>query len=242
MGFLFRRLIVAFVSASLVILAFRQFSYTDSFPSPTGTSSALLKGPVKWKDVPLRYPVSSTSSLPSGTPSPIPRIQHEFGEPTEHHKAKNEARMKAVKDVFMDSWEGYKKYAWLQDEIMPVTGDFKNPFGARAATLVDTLDTLIFMGLDEEFNEALRAIRKIDFSTSKEVVLNVFETNIRYLGGLLSAYDLSEKKHRVLLKKAMQLGDMLYVAFDTPNRLPITRWDWAKYVLQFEIRNSANNI
>jgi mannosyl-oligosaccharide alpha-1,2-mannosidase len=44
----------------------------------------------------------------------------------------------------------------------------------------------------------------------------------------LSAYDLSEGKHHVLLEKAVQLGDMLYGAFDTPNRLPITRWDWVK--------------
>jgi mannosyl-oligosaccharide alpha-1,2-mannosidase len=231
MGFLVRRLLVASISAVLLILAFRQLSYTDSFPLPTSTSSPFFKGPVKWKDIPLRYPVSSTISLPSGQPSSIPRIQHEFGEPTEHHKAKNKARMNAVKDVFTYSWDGYKKYAWLQDEVMPVTGGFKNSFGARAATLVDTLDTLILMGMDDEFNEALKAIKKTDFSTSMDPVLNVFETTIRYLGGLLSAYDLSEKKHRVLLDKAKQLGDMLYMAFDTPNRLPITRWDWAKYVL-----------
>lgn len=40
----------------------------------------------------------------------------------------------------------------------------------------------------------------------------------RYLGGLLSAYDLS--KEQVLLLKAIELGDMLYAGFDTPNHLP----------------------
>ncbi|KAG7292464.1 hypothetical protein NEMBOFW57_002499 [Staphylotrichum longicolle] len=47
---------------------------------------------------------------------------------------------------------------------------------------------------------------------------SLFETNIRYLGGLLSAYDLSQEK--VLLDKAVELGDMLHAGFDTPNHMP----------------------
>jgi mannosyl-oligosaccharide alpha-1,2-mannosidase len=78
------------------------------------------------------------------------------------------------------------------------------------------------MGLREEFNEAVDAIDSMDFSTCSLEELNVFETTIRYLGGFLAAYDLSGNK--ILLKKATQMGDMLYAAFDTPNRMPITRW------------------
>lgn len=128
----------------------------------------------------------------------------------------------------MHSWRGYKQQAWLQDEVTPVTGGFKNGFGQRAATLVDALDTLYIMGLDEEFEEAVHAVKKIDFTTTAVQRLNVFETTIRYLGGLLSAHDLSKGKHSTLLHKAVELGDMLYAAFDTPNRMPVTRWDWEK--------------
>jgi mannosyl-oligosaccharide alpha-1,2-mannosidase len=167
-------------------------------------------------------------ALPSGTPATRPRIQHDFGIETEHNKAQRLQRQAAVKDVFVHSWEGYKKYAWLQDEVLPVTAGFRNTLGNRGATLIDSLDTLLIMGLEDEFANALKAVKKIDFTTSAEPILNIFETNIRYLGGLLGAYDLSEKKHRVLLEKAIQLGDMLYAAFDTPNRLPVTRWDWQK--------------
>ncbi|KAK5203158.1 hypothetical protein LTR96_011005 [Exophiala xenobiotica] len=46
----------------------------------------------------------------------------------------------------------------------------------------------------------------------------MFETNIRHLGGLLAAYDLS--KEPALSAKAVELGDMVYVGFDTPNRIP----------------------
>lgn len=45
-----------------------------------------------------------------------------------------------------------------------------------------------------------------------------FETVIRYLGGLLSAYALSHDA--VLLKRADELGAALLPAFDTPSGLP----------------------
>lgn len=38
---------------------------------------------------------------------------------------------------------------------------------------------------------------------------SVFETTIRYVGGLLSAYELSDRQHSVLLQKAKELGDKL---------------------------------
>jgi mannosyl-oligosaccharide alpha-1,2-mannosidase len=82
------------------------------------------------------------------------------------------------------------------------------------------------MGLHDDFHDAVKAIKKIDFSTCSLPDLNVFETTIRYLGGLLSAYDLSGGEYPMLIQKATELGDMLYKAFDTPNRMPITRWNF----------------
>jgi mannosyl-oligosaccharide alpha-1,2-mannosidase len=134
--------------------------------------------------------------------------------------------MGAVKDVFLRSWLAYKEHAWLQDEITPVSGGYKNQFGGRAATLVDALDTLSIMGLDKEFHQALGALKYIDFTTSEIYTMNVFETTIRYLGGLLSTYDLTGGEHSILLNKATEIGEMLMKAFDTPHRLPITRWEW----------------
>ncbi|KAI9722475.1 MAG: hypothetical protein M1828_004722 [Chrysothrix sp. TS-e1954] len=82
------------------------------------------------------------------------------------------------------------------------------------------------MGLEEEFEEAVAAVRKIDFSTSALEELNVFETTIRFLGGLLSAYDISGGLHQMLYVRAIELGKVIYKAFDTPNRMPIVRFDW----------------
>lgn len=231
MGFVFRRFAIACAISASLLLAYHHLALRNG-PLPTNeTSSSLVTTTVAWGELPQRYPVHSMIPIPKGTPLPIPRIQHHFGAETEHKKEERLRRQEAVKKAFVHSWEGYKTHAWLQDEIKPVSGGYNNNFGNRAATLVDSLDTLIIMNLEDDFRMALRAIGNIDFSTTAEPVLNIFETNIRYLGGLLSAYDLSNAKHSVLLDKAIQLGDMLYGAFDTPNRLPITRWDWVKYVL-----------
>ena len=43
--------------------------------------------------------------------------------------------------------------------------------------------------------------------------ISVFESSIRYIGGLLSAYELSGKQHRTLVTKAAQLADKLIFAW-----------------------------
>jgi mannosyl-oligosaccharide alpha-1,2-mannosidase len=112
----------------------------------------------------------------------------------------------------------------MADEVTPLSGTTRNGFGGWGATLVDSLDTLWIMGLREEFEEAVSAVMQINFETTSFSQINTFETNIRYLGGLLAAYDLSHDNR--LLSTAAEVGEMLYAAFDTPNRMPITRWNF----------------
>ena len=114
----------------------------------------------------------------------------------------------------------------MRDELSPISGGGRDTFGGWAASLVDALDTLWIMGLKDEFNSAVSSAVNIDFSTSTDSTINIFETTIRYLGGFLAAYDLSGDKR--LLTKAVEVGEMLLVSFDTPNHMPITRWDWSK--------------
>ena len=76
----------------------------------------------------------------------------------------------------------------------------------------------------------MHACEEIDFTTTEENDINVFETTIRYMGGFLAAYDISEAKYPTLLAKAVEVGELLMSVFDTPNRMPISRWDWQKYV------------
>lgn len=48
----------------------------------------------------------------------------------------------------------------------------------------------------------------VSFAKAK-FILSVFETTIRYLGGLLSAYELSNYEHPNLLAKAQEVADTL---------------------------------
>ena len=114
----------------------------------------------------------------------------------------------------------------MQDELLPISAKSKNNYGGWAATLVDSLDTLWIMDLKDDFKEAVMAVAVIDWNQTPDTACNVFETTIRHLGGLLSAYDLSGEP--ALLEKAIELGDMLYMAFDTPNRLPPFWLDFEK--------------
>jgi hypothetical protein len=97
----------------------------------------------------------------------------------------------------------------------------------QGLTLVDSLDTLHIMGLHDEFKRARDWVASsLNFDNGRGVSL--FETVIRILGGLLSAFDFS--KDRVFLDKAKDLGDRLLPAFNTPTGLPNAEINLAKCV------------
>ncbi|KAF7173672.1 hypothetical protein CNMCM5623_005898 [Aspergillus felis] len=180
-----------------------------------------------WTRRPTRYPVLSITALPTERPRKLPKVQADFPTETDPQTAQvRNQRQKAAKDAFIRCWTAYKTRAWMADEVMPLSGAMRNWFGGWGATLVDSLDTLWIMGLQEEFEEAVSAVMQINFETTSFSHINTFETNIRYLGGLLAAYDLSHDKR--LLSKAVEVGEMLYAAFDTPNRMPITQWNFQR--------------
>lgn len=110
-------------------------------------------------------------------------------------------KQKAIVDAFKHAWSAYKKYAWGEDDLLPLSKSHSSTDFGMAMTLIDSLDTLWLMGLQEEFDEARRWVAdnlKFDKNTHKVIV---FETNIRVLGGLLSAYHLSQDE--MFLKKAV---------------------------------------
>lgn len=182
-----------------------------------------------WSRMPDHFPVPSDQviALPTGAPVAIPKIQHAFSKESTEQEADRLDKLKMIKEAFRHSYHGYKEHAWLKDEVMPVSGGFKNPFCSWAASLVDALDSLWIMGMEEEFTNAVHAVQDIDFTTTSRKDIPLFETTIRYLGGLLGAYDISGEKYTVLKDKAVELADVLMGAFDTPNRMPITYYFWA---------------
>lgn len=132
----------------------------------------------------------------------------------------NNQRREKVKEAMLHAWNSYVKYAWGQDELQPQTKNGVNSFGGLGATLVDSLDTLYIMGLKDEFQKAREWVAtSLDFN--KDYVASVFETTIRVVGGLLSAYDLSGDK--IFLEKAKDIADRLLPAWDTPTGIPYNR-------------------
>lgn len=183
---------------------------------------------IHWKKQKEHFPIPSESliQLPTGSPKAIPKIQSTFPDETADEKIDREKKLDTIKKAFQFSWAGYRKNAWMHDELSPVSGQYRDPFCGWAATLVDSLDTLWMMGLKTEFEEAVEAVKDIDFTTSIRNDIPVFETVIRYLGGLIAAYDLGGTKYKILLDKAVELAEVLMGCFDTPNRMPMTFYLW----------------
>ena len=88
------------------------------------------------------------------------------------------------------------------DELKPVSNKSHNWLGL-GATLVDCLDNLWIMGMKDEFYEA-RAWVAQHLHFDRASGISMFETVIRILGGLLSAFELSKEK--VFLSKAQVKG------------------------------------
>ena len=117
-------------------------------------------------------------------------------------KGPQNERQRAVVAAFQHAWQGYRTYAWGNDHLKPISKSFQTWFGL-GLTLIDSLDTMLVMNLKEEFKEAKTWVEEeLHFNINKDV--NLFETTIRVLGGLLSTYHLSAEK--IFLDKAIDLA------------------------------------
>ncbi|KAK3336077.1 glycoside hydrolase [Cercophora scortea] len=220
----FQRLaILAFVFIIITYLLLDRVPRHGQRPAPEYVRSSF-----DWANRRQKHAIleSSMVHLPDGIIRDLPRIQHEFSkdEPNEAHNKTQRQRQEAVRNATRKSWDSYREYAWGSDELAPLTLVGKESFSGWGATLVDSLDTLWIMGLKKEFTEAVDMVAAIDWDNSTATSCSLFETSIRYLGGLLSAYDLSQEE--ILLQKAEELGNMLYAAFDTPNHFPANAFDF----------------
>ncbi|XP_062608180.1 endoplasmic reticulum mannosyl-oligosaccharide 1,2-alpha-mannosidase-like isoform X1 [Saccostrea cucullata] len=127
-------------------------------------------------------------------------------------------KQKAIQDAFKFAWKGYKQHAWGHDEYHPISKSHSEWFGV-GLTIVDSVDTAIIMGLKDEYLEAREWVDKsLTFDKDKDV--NLFEITIRALGGLLSAYHLTNDE--VFKNKAKELGDRLLPCFKSPSNVPFS--------------------
>lgn len=127
---------------------------------------------------------------------------------------------KLVRGMMDHAWKGYRRHAWGMDDLRPWTNSSQNGLGDSplGLTIVDSLDTLYLMGMKKEFEEAADWVfESLDFDKTPNLV-SLFETNIRLLGGLLSAYALTRDKR--FLEKATDLGDRFMRNFHDDDPYP----------------------
>ncbi|KAM3967994.1 ER degradation-enhancing alpha-mannosidase-like protein 2 [Aphomia sociella] len=131
--------------------------------------------------------------------------------------------------MFQHAYDSYLKYAYPYDELRPLSCDGVDTWGSYSLTLIDALDTLAIMGNYTEFNRVVEIIlQKQNFDA--DINVSVFETNIRIIGGLLSAHLLSHKTgiklepgwpcNGPLLRLAEDVAQRLIPSFDTTTGMP----------------------
>lgn len=149
---------------------------------------------------------------------------------THDYKTKDlENLREEVRSMFDHAYESYLKYAYPYDELRSLSCDGFDTWGSFSLTLIDALDTLAVMGNFTEFRRVAEIVSSRE-NFEANINVSVFETNIRVVGGLLSAHLLSKKAgiklepgwpcNGPLLRLAEDMGKRLLAAFDTPTGMP----------------------
>jgi len=147
-------------------------------------------------------------------------------------KERRSLRLEAA-DMFYHGFDAYMSVAWPADELMPLSckgrvrgkepsrGDIDDALGNFSLTLIDSLDMLVVLGDVERFEEGVKkVISTVTFDS--DLVVSVFETNIRVVGGLLSAHILAEhiqSREEDGGRLSWYRGELLNMALDCATRL-----------------------
>ncbi|CAD6893830.1 unnamed protein product [Tilletia controversa] len=126
------------------------------------------------------------------------------------------ARLQAVRQFYNTSFTQYLKYAKGADELFPLSKGPQNNFlGGWGATMVDSLSTSYLLGFPNFVKTAEDwMVNRVDYSKTFTDEISIFETTIRHVGGLLSAYELGGKKNKALVNQAVIVADKLLDGWD----------------------------
>lgn len=161
-----------------------------------------------------------------------------------------------TREMFNFGWRNYLEYAFPADELDPIHckgrgHDHENPdninindvLGDYSLGLIDALDSLVVFGDADEFKHAVNLVIKT-VSFEKNTTVQVFESTIRVMGGLLAAHMIAiDNTNRFgpffmpdydgeLLTLAHDLAGRLLPAFEgTATGIPYTRVNLKQGVL-----------
>lgn len=164
-------------------------------------------------------------------------------EPDSRWEAKRRLLREKVRRMFYHAYDNYMTHAFPHDELKPLTKTFTDSlselgnlklehlpqdYNGSALTLIESLSSLVILGNNTEFEKAVFWLSE-NLRFDVDARINLFECNIRVLGGLVSAHILAtDSTDRLvqgsyknqLLFLAKDLGERFLPAFDTPTGLP----------------------
>lgn len=172
-------------------------------------------------------------------------------DPDSHLANKKKVLKEKVRQMFYHAYDNYMRYAFPHDELKPISKTFTDSFSelgnlklehlpqnykGSALSLIESLSSLLILGNATEFEKGVRWLSQ-NLSFDVDARVNLFECNIRVLGGLVSTHLLATDSRDMfsqgpykneLLILAEDLGRRLLPAFDTPTGLPYA-WINLKY-------------
>ncbi|ODV88106.1 glycoside hydrolase family 47 protein [[Candida] arabinofermentans NRRL YB-2248] len=155
-----------------------------------------------------------------------------------------------TRGLFNHAWDSYMEFGFPFDEVNPLIcqpnkpdfNDLNNKvkndvMGNFSLTLFDSIDTFVIMGDKPAFEKYVQLIKDTysDFDIDSNV--QVFETTIRILGGLLSSHLYASDPRKgfsiegydgFLLRLAYDLGKRLILAYDNDINIPYPRTNLRK--------------
>jgi mannosyl-oligosaccharide alpha-1,2-mannosidase len=153
----------------------------------------------------------SRGAIQSNTPIPTPgRLATSPYNPRPPKLTEDAPKMAQIKEAFQFAWGSYKRFAWGHDFLRPLAKAGENVFSG-GLTICDSLDTILIMGFDDEFQRSKAWIQE-NFTLRGDY--SVFEIVIRIVGGFLSVYQISNDAF--FLQKAHEIGIALLPLFNTP--------------------------
>ena len=116
------------------------------------------------RDNPKSYPAATPSSKvpPSSEEKVAGGTKSQTGDATKRAQVV-EYRRGQVRAAFRHAWNGYRTHAFGADELKPVSNEPVYTFNGWGGTVVDALDTMLLMGLDEEFAVARAFLQTLHF-------------------------------------------------------------------------------
>ncbi|CAH9095875.1 unnamed protein product [Cuscuta epithymum] len=178
--------------------------------------------------------------------------------------ARRKRMSEKVRKMFYHAYGNYMIHAFPHDELKPLTSTFTDSlselgnlklehlpqqYSGSALTLIESLSSLFILGNVTEFERAVLWLSE-NLSFDTDARINLFECNIRVLGGLVSAHLLATDSTNMLvqgtykkqlLDLAEDLGRRLLPAFDTPTGLPYAWINLKHGVMQNETTETSTS-